>query len=910
MKLRENMHMIFEIFRRDLLGLLRNPLATIVVLGVCLMPSLYAWYTIAANWDPYQNTNSIKVAVANLDEGAESDLAGKIDVGKEVVDELHEDHNLGWEFVSEDEAMDGVESGKYYAAIVIPEHFSADFLSVFSGKFTRPVLDYYVNEKISAVVPKITDTGANTIENQINASFVETVSKAVMTITQKVGGEVESDSSDAAGSLTRGVENARDAIGQTQQTLSDTAPTFDAVQASLSDAQVTLSTLGDALPQLVSSLGDAQQTLSSMRDEVGTYGDKIASDATSAASEVSAAAAQANIAIASASAKLAAGESAINAALSDAQKILAENQSIIDELEPYAQTHPEIASIVAELQSENENLEQTVAALQTLSSRVGQAASAAVAAATQINDEAQAAASEISSLASDLQKNILPAVEKSLDDFSTAIGILKGVTTALEPDITQGQQTLDALSLTITQAQQTITFATDSLGTVTKNLENSLTDLKALQDSQSVKSLSEYLDLSPSEVGSFMSSPVELKTVDVYPVKNYGSGVAPFYTNLALWVAGFILVAIIHLWVDPKGLGRFNVTQAYLGRWLLFMLLGIIQGLIVCVGDLVLGIQCENPAAFIFAGLVTVFVDVNIMYALVFTMRHLGRAIGVILLIMQIPGSSGEYPVEMMPPFFQAIHPFLPFTYSIDAMREAIGGMYDGHYAMDLAALVPFLVIALVFGLVVGRYAFNVNALFDRKLSQTNLFICEAPGTLRERFRLRTMLRALLDVEAFREALTQRVSRFRKNYPRLIRVGWAAVGLLLAATLALALAVDADNEVKVVLLVCMVAGIFLVGGYLIIVEYLNTSFGYQLEISGMSAAVMKQHVDEAQYVDGDDSAGAFSDSAAPEEGEDWEGEAPADSAAPEEEWATETETPEAKLLLENDESDGEGSDHA
>ncbi len=891
--------MICAIFRRDLLRLLHNPLAAIVVFGVCLMPSLYAWYTIAANWDPYQNTNAIKVAVANLDEGAESELTGKIDVGKDVVDELHEDHNLGWEFVSEDEAMDGVESGKYYAAIVIPKDFSADFLSVFSGKFTRPVLDYYVNEKLSAVVPKITDTGANTIENQINTSFVETVSKAVVSITQKVGGEVEGDSSEATGSLTRGVENARDAIAKTQQTLNDTAPTFDAVQMTLGNAQTTLSTLGDALPELSDSLAEAQQTLTSMRDEIGAYGSKLVSDTTSAATAVSAAAAQANIAISQASAKLSAGESALNAALADAQGVLEKNAAIIDELEPYAQDHPEVASIIAELQSENADLEQTVAALQALSSRVGQAASAAVSAATQINDEAQAAANEISSLASDLQTNIIPAVQKSLDDFSTAIGVLEGVATALEPDITQGKQTLESLSLTITQAQQTTTFAADSLGEVAKNLENSLTDLKALQDSQSVKSLSEYLELSPEEIGSFMSSPVELKTVDVYPVKNYGSGVAPFYTNLALWVAGFILVAIIHLWVDPKGLGRFNVTQAYLGRWLLFMLLGIIQGLIVCAGDLVLGIQCENPAAFIFAGLVTVFVDVNIMYALVFTMRHLGRAIGVILLIMQIPGSSGEYPVEMMPPFFQAIHPFLPFTYSIDAMREAIGGMYDGHYAMDLTALIPFAAIALIFGLVVGRYAFNVNALFDRKLSQTNLFICEAPGTLRERFRLRTMLRALLDVEEFREALAQRVARFHKRYPRLIRIGWAAVALLLVATLALALAVGADNEVKVVLLVCMVAGIFLVGGYLIIVEYLNTSFGYQLEISGMSAAAMKQRVREAQYVEEEGDADAF------EEDDTYEDDAleggEEDDAAPE----TEGEGAETEQPL-----DEEGSDHA
>ena len=158
------MRTVFQILFRDLRRLLRNPVAMIIVVGVCVIPSLYAWYCIAANWDPYANTAGIRVAVSNNDRGVQSDIAGNLDAGGQVVEELRNTHDLTWEFVSEDEAREGVESGTYYAAIVIPADFSEDLASVFTGDFEQPTIAYYVNEKKNAVAPKVTDTGAATIE--------------------------------------------------------------------------------------------------------------------------------------------------------------------------------------------------------------------------------------------------------------------------------------------------------------------------------------------------------------------------------------------------------------------------------------------------------------------------------------------------------------------------------------------------------------------------------------------------------------------------------------------------------------------------------------------------------------------------------------------------------------------------
>ena len=106
----------FRIFKRDLGRLVHNRVAVIVMAGVCVLPSLYAWFNIAANMDPYSNTQGIKVAVANHDTEAANDLI-TLNAGDRIEENLRENDQLGWTFVEESQAVEGVKSGKYYAAI-------------------------------------------------------------------------------------------------------------------------------------------------------------------------------------------------------------------------------------------------------------------------------------------------------------------------------------------------------------------------------------------------------------------------------------------------------------------------------------------------------------------------------------------------------------------------------------------------------------------------------------------------------------------------------------------------------------------------------------------------------------------------------------------------------------------------
>ena len=183
--------MSWHILKRDVKRILRVPKAWIIVLGIMIIPALYAWFNIRAFWDPYGNTGNIRVAVANVDQGASSKLTGDIDVGSQVIDQLKENDQLGWQFMDEDEAQQAVKSGDVYAAIVIPEDFSENLLSVATGDFTQPNLQYYVNEKASAIAPKMTDTGASQLDQQITSAFKNQLATAVTDQLKDAGESIE-----------------------------------------------------------------------------------------------------------------------------------------------------------------------------------------------------------------------------------------------------------------------------------------------------------------------------------------------------------------------------------------------------------------------------------------------------------------------------------------------------------------------------------------------------------------------------------------------------------------------------------------------------------------------------------------------------------------------------------------------
>lgn len=182
-----------HLFALDWRRIFKNPVATLLIIAVMIIPSLYAWFNIKALWDPYENTSQLPIAVYSADSGSE--FQGKdIEIGDQVIDNLHKNDQLGWQFVSSEKALrDGVNSGKYYAGIVIPKDFSEDLLSFTSGEITKPKIEYYVNQKINAIAPKITDKGATSIQSTISDEFIDTASSTLMTVFNEVGLDIDSN---------------------------------------------------------------------------------------------------------------------------------------------------------------------------------------------------------------------------------------------------------------------------------------------------------------------------------------------------------------------------------------------------------------------------------------------------------------------------------------------------------------------------------------------------------------------------------------------------------------------------------------------------------------------------------------------------------------------------------------------
>lgn len=827
----------FQIFKRDLKRLLRNPVAMVITIGVCIIPSLYAWYNIEANWDPYGNTSGVRIAVANEDRGVETELTGELNAGEQTVEKLRENDALGWEFTDAESAKEGVYRGDYYAAIIIPADFSEHLTSMLTGEFEQPEIKYYVNEKKNAIAPKVTDTGAETIEQQLNETFVATVSSTLVEEAKELGVDVDAAGARVERGALENVGDSVDALQRVRDGMADLNGTVDAAKGAATSAREALAGMDAQAPTLVEALEKGHELLGTTRSAAGEFHTALSTALGNGAAQLASASAKADGAIGSISGAVSSAKTKIDISLINFQGIIDTNNRVIADLralnEAIMDNSGDVEVFIRELERQNQGLQAAKDALQAQSDSLGRDVETVSDATSAINTAVQGSVKNMGETQAELNATVMPELSVGLDAFSNISGDLSGIVTGLTPTIEQAMGLLDQLNAMLDQTKGAIASTDRTLADLQATLQTVRTDIAALRSSEATRELADLLGMEPDKIADFMSSPVTLTTKAVYPVANYGSGVTPFYTNLALWVGGFVLIAIIKLEVDNEGVGRFTANQGYFGRWMLLVTLGFIQAVIACVGDLVLGIQCEHPALFVAAGVFTSFVYVNIIYALAIAFKHIGKAIAVVLVIVQIPGSSGMYPIEMMPGFFQALHPLLPFTYGINAMRETIGGMYGADYLWNLGVLAVFLVLSLAVGVWLRPKLLNLNLLFDRQLSATGLMICEKDDMPRERFSVRSAVRALFDTEAYRREILERGARFERRYPRLIKAGFCMVFGLPILLFVLTATLDLDVDGKLVMLVLWIVAVIAADAYMIFIEYLRESLNAQARMSAL-----------------------------------------------------------------------------
>lgn len=588
---------IIKVFLNDCKHIGRNVVALVVVMGLAVLPSLYAWFNILSNWDPYgpESTSNIKVAVAYDDTGINiSDM--DINISTNIVEALKTNDTIGWVFTdSTDEAIEGVWSGDYYAALIMPADFSKDMVSFLADNMTHPEIIYYTNQKKNAIAPKITDKAKTAVQQQVNATFISTLTEAIMKsadVADNIGNKNKADSTLESGSDSMN-NSLIDILIAKFQVINTQVVTFDNVLSALSNIMTTAQTSADTAKGISPDIS-------------GTFE----------------------------------GERAI---LNELNKTIGQS-SLID------------SSLFS-----------------TISHDI---------------DAVSGYMNSISSIYNDMGYNI--------DDFNKSIS-----------------QMGESINNTLVMVRN-----------IEDNLNETTNKLVEFKNSGVYSLLQTAISFNTDELASFISAPVAITTEDLYPITNYGSAMSPFYSVLSIWVGALILVAIIHVKVHPFDGIKVNSVEAFFGRYITFFLIGQAQALLITLGDLFfIGIQCIHPFKFWFAAAFTSFVFTMITYSLTVAFENVGEAAAVVIMVIQVAGAGGTFPIQCLPSIYQAIYKYLPFTYAMDALRECVGGTYSWYYWKCILALLVYVGICLFIGLVIAKPCRKLNAIVDKSKEKSEIMI-------------------------------------------------------------------------------------------------------------------------------------------------------------------------------------------
>ena len=838
------MHNVLQILRRDFKRLLTVPAAWVIMIGLIFIPPLYAWFNIYGFWDPYGNTNGIKVAVANTDEGTDNALLGKVNLGNQIESTLKSNDQLGWEFMSRSKAIEAVQSGDCYAAIVIPSDFSEDLANVVTDSKNRPTLEYYVNEKASPISPKITDQGATTVDRTVNNTFVSTVSetlvKAINTANGETNGEVHSIAGDAISELdktNRNVGTIRSAISDLDKQLANVPQQTQAARNSMNDVQLAAASAGKGLANTSNAIGIAQ-------NRINTFSSAAGSALETGSGLVSQAAAQSTASINQISSVVAAASGSAQQAVTGMQSVTDSNAKLIDKLKS-ASDNAQYQQIISKLEDTNNAAAGTLTDLKTLSADTQATAGSVTGLSTSFNNSTQTTLKSVDAARNAINSGALPQLNSGLSSLAVTTGTLSGAMTNQTGLVSQTSIVLDQLDQLASDTRTTLEQTDRQLAKVETKLTTVSTDLKSLTTADLLKTLTGDSSLDTDKIASFMESPTVISTKNVYPINSYGSGMAPLMTNLALWVGAFAFVVIFKVEVDDEELEDLDPTptEKYLSRYLLLGTMGAIQGVLCTVGDLMLGVQTENAPLFVLTGVITSLVYLSITYALSTTFMHIGKGLCVALVIVQIPGASGLYPIEMMPKFFRAVYPFVPFSYSIDAFRETIAGFYDGHWPKAIGTLLLFAAVAFFIGLVIRPLLTNLNRLFAREIEESDMIIGEEVELPERGYNVSQAIQVLADKGGYREAIEERASRFTELYPKLKR-GALVLGFIVPVILAAVFSFT--NSEKVTVLATWLVWILLIMGFLMVIEYMKDSLNRQVELGNLSDESIQSMLMERQ----------------------------------------------------------------
>lgn len=681
----------FEIFKKDLKNIFTNYGALIVVVALCLLPSLYAWFNIEASWDPYAEsaTSGIKVGVVNKDLG--TTLNGKdINVGNTVVEGLKDNKQMGWQFVSEEEANQMVEEGKYYAMLTIPENFSKNLTSIVTDDIEKGEIIYTVNEKINAIAPKLTDKGATAIQEKISKEIVNTVSDTIFGLANDVGIELENqipkittiynsllDVQGNFGKINDTVNLASQGAGQLKTLVTGIQEDIPMIKETVENAQKLSGEVKEFLSASKSSLNNIAPIIKNDIKILNEISNDVSKYTNALIDEINAGSENAPAMIESLLKKL----NSIN-------KI---NDSLINIFETINKfSQGKLDNIINKLQTVSSKINSAITALNAVKDSIANGEQPNLALLNNILD----LSNDISNITNDIYNNfdseIVAKINTIFDDAYTVADNAISILSEAEAKLPQVSELLTTVYKGADRGIEGIEFVKEKLPEAENMINELISEVEGIKDSTDLQDIVNLLKSDVEKRSDFLANPVEIVTNRLFSMGNYGTGMTPFYTVLSLWVGLLLLSSILTV----EAHGDYSVTAQYFGKLLLFLSISIVQALIVSLGDLyVLKIYCANPLLFVLGSIFTSVIFTFIVYSLCSVFGNVGKVLGIVLLVIQIGGSGGTFPIQLTPKFFQVINPFLPFTYAISFAREAIGGVVQSVLTKDIIVLSIYAVI-------------------------------------------------------------------------------------------------------------------------------------------------------------------------------------------------------------------------
>ncbi|PIC67196.1 phage infection protein [Sporosarcina sp. P21c] len=721
----------WNIFKLDLKHISKNWVVALLIGGLTFLPSLYAWLNIYATWDPYAHTDQLPVAIVNEDEGAMV-RDKQIDVGKELIKTLQDNKEMDWTFTTSQEAMDGVEYGDYFAAIFIPKDFSSKLATVTSGEPEKAEINYFVNEKLNSIAPKITEKGASVIVDKVSNRFISTVNGVVLDMFNELGIEIENDLPD--------IKKFEQYIFDVQKQLPTIQRTLEGIVTDANSAKQIINKAQQLLPEAKRTTNAGLQTINDTIDQLTTAQNRLEAAAP----------------------RIKADLEKIAAITNETNEFLKKIQQISPDFTEWDRVKQEVDDRVTSSMEKLGGLEQDLLNIKKITEGLnGEQTDATL---SQPIDAALIKVTNLHQLLSEIQQNahtmnaLVQGEEErlhnSINDLqkiaeNTSIqanSFLKEYTDTIEPfvrkEITQALKTLSSAKAllievqhTFPEVQQTLLSADKHLSQGKQQVENALNQypyvydkvnqlanrIKDIQGSTDINEIIDLLQNNPQAERSFFEEPILLNETKLFPIKNYGTGMTPFYTVLSIWVGCLLLISLLATDISREGV--FTSRQIYVGRLFTFGLIGCIQTLIVTTGDIVLlGVTVKEPIAFFLFGILISVVFMSIVYTLVSVFGDVGKAMAIVLLVLQIAGSGGTYPIMLLPSFFQWINPFLPFTYAIDLMREAVGGIVWARAIKGVLFLAIVGIVFITFGFVFKERMNKATNHLLAKSRETDLF--------------------------------------------------------------------------------------------------------------------------------------------------------------------------------------------